>query len=123
MYNLFNDHYPLTTGGGSAYGLSASVHFTVGTAGGLHAEQRANNYGESSPGSITFGSRNGEGYAFAMCPVDYYGTNREHSCVGGNGDTAGRGGGGWGNLREWVYSPGWGMYSSMTTSTWMVFYR
>jgi len=123
LFNLFSDHYPLTTGGGGTYGLPASVYFSVGSADGLHAEQRSNNYSESSPGGITFASRNSEGYSFAMCPVDYSGTNREHSCVGGNGDTGGRGSGGWGNLREWVYSEGWGLSARMCTSTWMVFYR
>ena len=122
LYALFNDHYPLETGGGT-YGLGVGVSFTEGTASGLHAEQRSNNFSESSAGGITFSGRNSEGYPFAMCPVYYDGPNREHSCVGGEGSAGGRGSGGWGNLREWVYSSGWGMSDRMCTSTWMVFYR
>lgn len=104
--------------------LTPRLDATWFTAAGLWGEQGPSNRGETTSGGITLGMRNGEGYPMALCPgVKYNGANAEHSCMGGNGTTGGRGQGGWGNQREWSYDVSWFMASRMRSAAVMVFTR
>ncbi len=124
LYHLYTDYFPLTNTGGPGIGLTVDATWTVGTAEGQHAEQLPNSESETAPGGITFSVNNNEGIPIALCPgVKYLAGNSEHSCVGGNGTTAGYGQGGWGNLREWSYDASWGYSDAMRSSTVMVFVR
>jgi len=123
LFSLYSDNYQLGAGGGCSQGLQVDTVFTVGEANAFWSQQHPNSQGESSPGGITIRTVNSEGHPQAFCPVKYNDCNSEHSCVGGQGTTGGRGSGGWGNLNEWYYDGSWGWPAAMRASTMMLFVR
>jgi len=123
VYDLYKTTCPLTTGGGYHVCLVVPIVYDAGSATAFANEQCPNNRGESERGFVTFGAWAGEGTPYAFCPVKQNGANGEHSCVGGNGYACGRGCGGWGNQREWVYDGNWCMSVKLRTAALMMFVR
>jgi subtilisin-like proprotein convertase family protein len=123
VQGIFATTCPLVGGGGVKQCLQVPVTYATGNGTGFAAEQCPNNRAESSTGAVTFGAWNGEGVVFAFCPIKQTGWNAEHSCVGGNGATAGNGAGGWGNQREWVYDGNWCMSAKLRTAALMMLVR
>ena len=128
LYNVFHDYCPLTSvnnqGNQTYQCMTVPTTYFIGTANALWSEEFGNSRNENTPGGITLSTRNGEGYPFAFCPVQVTGYNCEHTCIGGNGTTGGRGSGGWGNFREWYYDNStWGFDSKMRGAAILIFVR
>lgn len=129
LYALFTSHNPLTTGGGSTAGYGVDVTFSVGNGTNLQNLFYVNTRTGTQINGVAFSVRNSEGYPHAFCllrPGSHgYWQEVEHYCVGGNGTTGGIGAGGYGNLRDLVYSgTDWGANSTtITAGTILLFVR
>jgi hypothetical protein len=117
MYKMYKNFLPIVRAANSN-GTRYATSFDIGTSANFFNEIYPSSKGESDVGFITISPKNGEGTPMALCPFGIKGPNCEHTCLGGNGDTNGRGAGGWGDFHEWYYdNANWGFSAKMRATT------